>query len=97
MPAETETWLVAEWNALLKANCQTMHHHNKYYQQLAVVEYLVKLKMEENEDDIDTWKWLKDLLACLGKHGMSSEESGVENNVEIVLYMKNLPWHHSIK
>ncbi|KAI6038111.1 hypothetical protein EDC04DRAFT_2570356, partial [Pisolithus marmoratus] len=87
MPAETETRLVAKQNALLKANCQMMH----------LVEYLVKLKMEENEDDINAWKWLKDLLACLGEHGMSSEESGVENDVEIVLHVKNLPWHCSIE
>ncbi|KAI6030222.1 hypothetical protein EDC04DRAFT_2898474 [Pisolithus marmoratus] len=96
-PAETETRLVAEWNALLKANHQTMHCRNKYYRWLAVVEYLVKLKMEENEDDIDAWKWLKDLLACLGEHGMSSEESGVENDVEIVLCVKNLTWHCSVE
>ncbi|KAI5980397.1 hypothetical protein EDC04DRAFT_2596802, partial [Pisolithus marmoratus] len=81
MLAETETWLVAEWNALLKANRQMMHHHN----------------MEENEDDVDTWKWLKDLLAHLGEHGMSSEESGVKNDVEIVLRVKNLPWCCSVK
>ncbi|KAI6023376.1 hypothetical protein EDC04DRAFT_2606768 [Pisolithus marmoratus] len=97
MPAETETRLVAERNALLKANRQMTHHRNKYYRQLAVVEYLVKLKMEENEDDVDTWKWLKDLLARLGEHGMSSEESGVENDVEIVLHVKNLPWHRSVE
>ncbi|KIK20280.1 hypothetical protein PISMIDRAFT_13113 [Pisolithus microcarpus 441] len=97
MPAETETRLVAERETLLKANRQTTHRHNKYCRRTTVVKNLVKLKMEENEDDIDAWKWLKDLITSLGKHGMSSEESGVENEVEVVLHVKNLPWHRSIE
>ncbi|KAI6098664.1 hypothetical protein EDD16DRAFT_1527163 [Pisolithus croceorrhizus] len=115
MPAETETQLVAEWETLLKANHQMMHHHNvcpsvsinvleadatceqKYHQQTTVVKNLVKLKMEENEDDIEAWKWLEDLITSLGEHGMSSEESGVKNEVEVVLCIKKLPWHHSIQ
>ncbi|KAI6147514.1 hypothetical protein EDD17DRAFT_1648539, partial [Pisolithus thermaeus] len=84
MPAETETQLVAEWETLLKANHQMMHHHNKYHQQTTVVKNLVKLKMEENEDDIEAWKWLEDLITSLGEHGMSSEESGVKNEVEVL-------------
>ncbi|KAI6017279.1 hypothetical protein BKA83DRAFT_4017323, partial [Pisolithus microcarpus] len=80
-PAETETRLVAERETLLKANRQTTRRHN----------------MEENEDDVDAWKWLKDLITSLGERGMSSEESGVENEVEVVLRVKNLPWCRSIE
>ncbi|KAI6013802.1 hypothetical protein BKA83DRAFT_4499841 [Pisolithus microcarpus] len=96
-PAETETRLVAERETLLKANRQTTRRHNKYCRRTTVVKNLVKLKMEENEDDVDAWKWLKDLITSLGERGMSSEESGVENEVEVVLRVKNLPWRRSIE
>lgn len=96
-PAETETQLVAERETVLKANRQTTRRCNKYYRRTAVVKNLVKLKTEEKEDDVDAWKWLKDLITSLGEHGMSSEESGVENEVEVVLRVKNLPWRRSIE
>ncbi|KAI6095110.1 hypothetical protein EDD16DRAFT_1903661 [Pisolithus croceorrhizus] len=32
----------------------------------------------------------------LGEHGMSSEDSSVENGVENVLRVKNMPWHRNI-
>ncbi|KAI6159941.1 hypothetical protein EDD17DRAFT_1607151 [Pisolithus thermaeus] len=96
-PAETETRLVAERETMLKANHQTTRRRNKYYWQTVVIKNLVKLKMEEKEDDVDAWKWLKDLITSLGEHGMSSEESGVKNKVEVVLRVKNLPWRHSIE
>ncbi|KAI6095071.1 hypothetical protein F5141DRAFT_967601, partial [Pisolithus sp. B1] len=84
-PAETETRLVAERETVLKANRQTTRRRN------------VCPSTEEKEDDVDAWKWLKDLITSLGEHGMSSEESGVENEVEVVLRVKNLPWRRSIE
>ncbi|KAI6102400.1 hypothetical protein EDD16DRAFT_1525630 [Pisolithus croceorrhizus] len=89
-PAETESRLVAAREALLKANRQTTRRRNS-------VENLAKLKAEENEDDADAWKWLKDLTTTLGEHGMSSEESGIENEVEVVLRVKTLPWRRSVE
>ncbi|KAI6166753.1 hypothetical protein EDD17DRAFT_1505109 [Pisolithus thermaeus] len=86
-PAETESQLVAAWEALLKRYCQ----------QMAVVENLAKLKVEENEDDANAWKWLKDLTTTIGKYGMSSEESGIKNEVEVALHVKTLPWHCSVE
>ncbi|KAI6128615.1 hypothetical protein EDD16DRAFT_1458983, partial [Pisolithus croceorrhizus] len=80
-PAETESRLVAAREALLKANRQTTRRRNA----------------EENEDDADAWKWLKDLTTTLGEHGMSSEESGIENEVEVVLRVKTLPWRRSVE
>ncbi|KAI6104993.1 hypothetical protein EDD17DRAFT_1463787, partial [Pisolithus thermaeus] len=79
--AEMESWLVAAQEALLKANRQTTCRHNA----------------EENEDDANAWKWLKDLTTTLGEHGMSSEESGIENEVEVVLRVKTLPWRRSVE
>ncbi|KAI6106844.1 hypothetical protein EV401DRAFT_1892351 [Pisolithus croceorrhizus] len=96
-PAETESRLVAAREALLKANCRMTRRRNKYCQQMAVIENLAKLKVEENKDDADAWKWLKDLTTTLGKHGMSSEESGIKNEVEVVLHVKTLPWHRSVE
>lgn len=97
MPAETESRLVAAREALLKANRQTTCRRNKYRRRMAVVENLAKLKAEENKDDADAWKWLKDLTTTLGEHGMSSEESGIENEVEVVLRVKTLPWRRSVE
>ncbi|KAI6156051.1 hypothetical protein EDD17DRAFT_1489976, partial [Pisolithus thermaeus] len=84
--AETESRLVAAREALLKANRQMMRRRN-----------VSKLKAEENEDNADAWKWLKDLTTTLGEHGMSSEESGIENEVEVVLHVKTLPWRRSVE
>lgn len=44
--------------------------------------------MEENADDLHNWTWLQDLVQHLGEHGMSSEESEVENDVEQVCELR---------
>ncbi|KAI5995119.1 hypothetical protein EDD15DRAFT_2195742 [Pisolithus albus] len=48
------------------------------------------------EDDLDAWKWLHKLITQLGKHGMSSEESSIENEIEEVLRVKNMEWRRCI-
>ena len=64
---------------------------------IAVLEHVVKLKMEENADDLHNWTWLQDVVQHLGEHGMSSEESDIENDVEQVLWVKTMGWRHSIE
>ncbi|KJA18369.1 hypothetical protein HYPSUDRAFT_57199 [Hypholoma sublateritium FD-334 SS-4] len=47
-------------------------------------------------EDIALWKWLALLLEKLGKDGMSSEESEVEEgSARGVYYVKKLPWRRS--
>ncbi|KIN99065.1 hypothetical protein M404DRAFT_156244 [Pisolithus tinctorius Marx 270] len=57
---------------------------------------MVKPKSEVQDDDIQSWKWLQCLIKTLGEHGMSSEESLVENGVENILHVKNMPWCRDI-
>ena len=42
--------------------------------------------------DVTSWQWLHRLIETLGEHGMSSEESSVENGVENVLHVKQMEW-----
>jgi len=61
-----------------------------------MLNHIVALKTEKNNDDLEIWQWLQELVTCLGEHGMSSEEHGmsseensIENEVEEMLQM---PW-----
>jgi len=58
--------------------------------------HIVKLKTEGGDNDINSWRWLQDIINFLGEHGMSSEESAVENKVEHVLCVKQMEWWRSI-
>ncbi|KAI5992984.1 hypothetical protein EDD15DRAFT_2136482, partial [Pisolithus albus] len=42
------------------------------------------------------WQWLQRLINSLGEHGMSSEESSVENGIENVLRVKRMEWQRNI-
>ena len=51
---------------------------------------------EEANVDLSSWKWLHCLVKTLGEHGMSSEESALENSVENVLRVKQMDWRRNI-
>ncbi|KAI6118308.1 hypothetical protein F5141DRAFT_1212206 [Pisolithus sp. B1] len=68
----------------------------KYHRRVMVLDEMVKSKSEAQDDDLQSWKWLRSLIKTLGEHGMSSEESSVENGVENVLHVKNMPWRRNI-
>ncbi|KAI6013658.1 hypothetical protein PISMIDRAFT_19407 [Pisolithus microcarpus 441] len=61
-----------------------------------VLERIVVMKSEAPDDDLRSWKWLQRLINTLGEHGMSSEESSVENGIENVLRVKKLEWRRNI-
>ena len=63
----------------------------------AVLDHIIKLKTEQGEDNANAWKWLQELVQSLGEHGMSSEESDLENEVEEVLCVKHMDWCHAIE
>ncbi|KAI6159045.1 hypothetical protein EDD17DRAFT_1762978 [Pisolithus thermaeus] len=68
----------------------------KYHCRVMVLDEMVKSKSEVQDDDLQSWKWLQSLIKTLGEHGMSSKESSVENGVENVLRVKNMPWRRNI-
>ena len=49
-----------------------------------------------NTNDIQVWKWLSHLIMTLGHHGMSSEKSAVENDIEHILCVKQMSWQWCI-
>lgn len=69
---------------------------------MIVLEQLIRMKSEGQElpedssIDLSSWTWLHRLLKTLGEHGMSSEESSVENGVENVLRVKQMDWRRNI-
>ncbi|KAF8449201.1 hypothetical protein L210DRAFT_3640809 [Boletus edulis BED1] len=69
----------------------------KYARRATVLDHIIKLKREAGEDDINVWKWLQGVVQRLGEHGMSSEESDIENEVEQVLHVKRMDWCCGIK
>ncbi|KAI6160490.1 hypothetical protein EDD17DRAFT_1760860 [Pisolithus thermaeus] len=93
-PAETEAHLVEGRMQMGKESRQANHCQN--ISLVMVLDKMVKLKSEVQDDDLQSWKWLQGLIKMLGEHCMSSEESSVENRVENVLHVKNMPWHRNI-
>lgn len=68
----------------------------KYRRRVAVLNHIVQLRTETADEDLPAWKWLQHLVKVLGEHGMSSEESSVENEVEHVLRVKKMEWRRCI-
>lgn len=61
-----------------------------------VLEHTIALKADRDDDDLPAWEWLRQLVKMLGEHGVSSEESTVENEIEQVLRVKKMPWRRCI-
>ncbi|KAI6120122.1 hypothetical protein EDD16DRAFT_1706074 [Pisolithus croceorrhizus] len=95
-PAEHEAQLVEDSRRLGKENRQATRHRNKYHCRKMVLDRIVTMKSETSDDDLGSWKWLQRLINTLGEHGMSSEESSVENGIENVLQVKKLEWQRNI-
>lgn len=95
-PTETEAHLVEGRIQMGKDSRQANRRWNKYHCRVMVLDEMVKSKSEAQDDDLQSWKWLRSLIKMLGEHGMSSKESSVENGVENVLRVKNMPWCRNI-
>ncbi|KAI6133981.1 hypothetical protein EV401DRAFT_2064473 [Pisolithus croceorrhizus] len=95
-PTETEARLVEGRIQMGKDSRQANRRQNKYHRRVMVLDEMVKSKSEAQDDNLQSWKWLRSLIKTLGEHGMSSEESSVENGVENVLRVKNMPWRRNI-
>ncbi|KAI9464877.1 hypothetical protein HD554DRAFT_2174942 [Boletus coccyginus] len=94
------TWLKAQpkltRHGVLESPTEATHHRNKYRRRVAVLNHIVQLRTETADEDLPAWKWLQHLIKVLGEHGMSSEESSVENEVEHVLHVKKMEWRRCI-
>jgi len=55
------------------------------------------MKKDAEEDDANIWRWLADILEWLGADGMSSDESGMEDEIEIIYHMKVMPWRRDLE
>jgi hypothetical protein len=51
---------------------------------------------EVDEDSVRLWTWLGNVLEELGQDGMSSDESAVEDEVEVVFRQKIMPWRRKM-
>jgi hypothetical protein len=61
---------------------------------------MLSIKAAEKAQDVEIWKWLRELMNRLGEDGMSSEESGVEdgpNGPHNVYRVKKLKWRRDIE
>ena len=55
------------------------------------------MKKDVEEDDTNIWRWLADVLERLGTDGMSSDESGMEEEIEIIYHTKVMPWRRDLE
>src|ERR1700722_4167495 len=67
----------------------------RYNRRTHIVEYMIKLKAGNKDNDLEVWKWFTSILEYLGPDGMSSDESSMEG-VETVYRVKRLPWRRDI-
>ncbi|KAI5992126.1 hypothetical protein EDD15DRAFT_2124318, partial [Pisolithus albus] len=98
-PAEQEARLVEENLLQGKESRQATRRRNvgiKYSRRKAILDHIVATKSEVPDDDLRSWQWLQRLINSLGEHGMSSEESSVENGIENVLRVKRMEWRRNI-
>ncbi|KAI6028192.1 hypothetical protein EDC04DRAFT_2899045 [Pisolithus marmoratus] len=93
MLGEVKAHLINKWTQAGKESRQATCHHNKYKHQKLILDHIAALKSDTYDDDLPSWQWLGCLIRTLGKHGMSSEESAVENEVENILHVKTMNWH----
>ncbi|KAI6102048.1 hypothetical protein EV401DRAFT_1893978 [Pisolithus croceorrhizus] len=89
---EVKARMLAHLEKLGKESHQATRCHNKYKRRMAVLNYVVQLRMEVSNDDLTAWKWLQRLVKTLGEQGISSKESAVENEIEQVLHIKRMEW-----
>ncbi|KAI6117033.1 hypothetical protein EDD16DRAFT_1520232 [Pisolithus croceorrhizus] len=89
---EVKARMLAHLEKLGKESHQATRCHNKYKRRMAVLNYVVQLRMEVSNDDLTAWKWLQCLVKTLGEQGISSKESAVENEIERVLHIKRMEW-----
>ncbi|KAI6124121.1 hypothetical protein EV401DRAFT_2069071 [Pisolithus croceorrhizus] len=92
-------WRNAQPKLTTKGVPETPAEHEarlKYHHRKTVLDRIVAMKSETSNDDLGSWKWLQRLINTLGEHGMSSEESSVENGIENVLRVKKLEWRRNI-
>ncbi|KAI6039382.1 hypothetical protein EDC04DRAFT_2603244 [Pisolithus marmoratus] len=93
---EVEARLINERTQAGKESRQATCRRNKYECRKLILDHIAALKSDTYDNDLPSWQWLGRLIKTLGEHGMSSEESAVENGVENVLRVKTMSWRRNI-
>jgi len=65
----------------------------KYQRRMLIVEDKVSTAPDS---EIELWRWLRIVLKKLGSDGMSSDESTVEDDIEIVYKTKQMAWRRNL-
>lgn len=68
----------------------------RYNNRLKLVTTTISVKESENAEDLDVWRWLKELILLLNVDGMSSDESDEEGDIYITYRKKKLPWRRNM-
>ncbi|KAH0830327.1 hypothetical protein J3R83DRAFT_1719 [Lanmaoa asiatica] len=89
-------WQDAQPKLTSHSAIETPLETKKYRQHITILNHTVALKTNLQADDLPAWQWLQSLIKTLGEHGISSEESSVENGVENVLCVKRMEWQRNI-
>ena len=63
----------------------------KHERHTHILEYMIKFKADDKNNDLEVWEWFASILGHLGPDGMSSDESSVKG-VETVYQVKQLLW-----
>ncbi|KAI6022104.1 hypothetical protein EDC04DRAFT_2900903 [Pisolithus marmoratus] len=90
---EVEACLISKQTQASKESRQATHCCNKYECRKLILDHITALKSDTYNNNLPSWQWLGSLIRTLGEHGISSEESAVENGVENILHVKTMGWH----
>ncbi|KAI9462592.1 hypothetical protein HD554DRAFT_2027540, partial [Boletus coccyginus] len=97
-PQMTDTGQIENPNKVKKCRIEL---DKKRLKQIRIQEWRVNVithvKKEANVNDVDTWKWLSNVLEQLGPDGMSSDESMVKDDIHIVFLTKKMSCRRDIK
>ena len=55
-----------------------------------------KIESADMGNEVAIWRWLLKVMETLTADGMSSEESDLDDNVNVVFRTKRLPWRRNI-
>src|SRR5580698_11313406 len=69
-----------------------MHNPKTYHARLRIVDYIIRIRADDEESDVALWKWLRELLIRLKAEGMSSDESDVDEYHQKVYRMTIMVW-----
>ena len=71
-------------------------HDQKYEHRMLTIDETIGCKEQEDAPDVGNWKWLREVVEELGVDGMSSEDSGDEDDIEPVYRPRIMVWRRNL-